>query len=87
MHELHTGSTVTIWRCSMTANGILQTTRITLSRRARGLPFWFSLATHGTKAYSDAVEKTIRTTHAAARLINALKLPITRWPKLVHCRI
>ena len=42
-----------------------------LSRRARGLPFWFSLATHGTKAYSDAVEKTISTTHAAARLINA----------------
>ena len=40
-----------------------------LSRRARGLPFWFSLATHGTKAYSDAVETTISTTHAAARLI------------------
>ena len=28
-----------------------------LSRRARGLPFWFSLATHGTAAYADAVEK------------------------------
>ena len=41
-----------------------------LSRRARGLPFWFSLATHGTKAYSDAVEKTISTTRAAARLIS-----------------
>jgi L-2,4-diaminobutyrate decarboxylase len=40
-----------------------------LSRRARGLPFWFSLATHGTKAYSNAVETTISTTHAAARLI------------------
>ena len=24
-----------------------------LTRRARGLPFWFSLATHGTRAYAD----------------------------------
>ena len=32
-----------------------------LTRRARGLPFWFSLATHGTQAYSDAVEKTLAT--------------------------
>ena len=31
-----------------------------LSRRARGLPLWFSLATHGTRAYSDAVETTLR---------------------------
>ncbi len=27
-----------------------------LTRRARGLPFWFSLAAHGTQAYSDAIE-------------------------------
>ena len=27
-----------------------------LTRRARGLPFWFSLATYGTDAYRDAVE-------------------------------
>ena len=27
-----------------------------LSRRARGLPFWFSLATHGTAAYAEAIE-------------------------------
>lgn len=27
-----------------------------LSRRARGLPFWFSLAAHGTDAYAAAVE-------------------------------
>ena len=30
-----------------------------LSRRARGLPLWFSLATHGTDAYSEAVETTL----------------------------
>ena len=27
-----------------------------LTRRVRGLPFWFSLAVHGTAAYRDAVE-------------------------------
>ena len=31
-----------------------------LSRRARGLPLWFSLATHGTRAYTDAIETTLR---------------------------
>ena len=31
-----------------------------LSRRARGLPFWFSLATHGTDAYRDAIETTLQ---------------------------
>ena len=42
-----------------------------LSRRARGLPFWFSLATHGTAAYSAAVESTLATTRAGAELIRA----------------
>ncbi len=32
---------------------------IHLTRRARGLPFWFSLAVHGTEAYADAIEATI----------------------------
>ncbi len=32
---------------------------IHLTRRARGLPFWFSLAAHGTQAYTDAIESTI----------------------------
>ena len=27
-----------------------------LTRRARGLPLWFSLAVHGTDAYADAIE-------------------------------
>ncbi len=42
-----------------------------LSRRARGLPFWFSLATYGTEAYGEAVEATLRTTHAGAELVRA----------------
>jgi glutamate/tyrosine decarboxylase-like PLP-dependent enzyme len=41
-----------------------------LSRRARGLPLWFSLATYGTDAYTEAVEATLATTRAAARLID-----------------
>jgi glutamate/tyrosine decarboxylase-like PLP-dependent enzyme len=40
-----------------------------LSRRARGLPLWFSLATHGTDAYTRAVETTIDTARGAARLV------------------
>ncbi|GAA1884508.1 pyridoxal phosphate-dependent decarboxylase family protein [Lapillicoccus jejuensis] len=31
-----------------------------LTRRARGLPLWYSLATHGTQAYTDAVERTLQ---------------------------
>ncbi len=41
-----------------------------LTRRVRGLPFWFSLATHGTDAYRDAVETTLATARAAVRLID-----------------
>ena len=41
-----------------------------LSRRARGLPLWFSLATYGTDAYTQAVETTIDTTRGAARLVD-----------------
>ncbi|MFM2079086.1 MAG: hypothetical protein RJA49_2976, partial [Actinomycetota bacterium] len=37
-----------------------------LSRRARGLPLWFSLATYGTDAYSAAVDAAIRTARALA---------------------
>jgi glutamate/tyrosine decarboxylase-like PLP-dependent enzyme len=38
---------------------------VNLSRRARGLPFWFSLATHGTKAYTAAIERTLDVARAA----------------------
>jgi len=37
-----------------------------LTRRARGLPLWFSLATYGTDAYRDAVETVLQITRQAA---------------------
>jgi L-2,4-diaminobutyrate decarboxylase len=37
-----------------------------LTRRARGLPLWFSLATYGTDAYRDAVESVLSLTRVAA---------------------
>jgi glutamate/tyrosine decarboxylase-like PLP-dependent enzyme len=40
-----------------------------LTRRARGLPFWFSLATHGTRAYSEAIERTLEVARYAAKEI------------------
>jgi L-2,4-diaminobutyrate decarboxylase len=44
---------------------------IQLTRRARGLPFWFSLAVHGTEAYTEAVERTLATARAGRELIAA----------------
>jgi L-2,4-diaminobutyrate decarboxylase len=41
-----------------------------LSRRARGLPLWFSLATYGTDAYTDAIEVTLAIARTAARLVD-----------------
>ena len=40
-----------------------------LSRRVRGLPFWFSLATYGTDAYEAAIDRTIDVTQAIAQHI------------------
>jgi L-2,4-diaminobutyrate decarboxylase len=42
-----------------------------LSRRARGLPFWFSLAVHGTDAYAEAIETTLAVTRQVAEDIRA----------------
>ena len=54
-----------------------------LSRRARGLPFWFSLAAHGTNAYGAAVEKCLATARAAADLIRrADHVELIREPEL-----
>ncbi len=40
-----------------------------LSRRVRGLPFWFSLATYGTRKYREAVESSLDLARATAREI------------------
>ena len=42
---------------------------IHLTRRVRGLPFWFSLAAHGTDAYTVAMEETLDVANAAAELV------------------
>ena len=42
-----------------------------LTRRARGLPLWYSLATHGTEAYAKAVARTLEIAHSIADGINA----------------
>jgi aromatic-L-amino-acid/L-tryptophan decarboxylase len=43
-----------------------------LTRRARGLPLWFSLAVNGSDAYRDAIERVLATARAAAARIAAL---------------
>jgi glutamate/tyrosine decarboxylase-like PLP-dependent enzyme len=54
-----------------------------LTRRARGLPLWFSLAVHGADAYRDAVERVLATARAAADRIRALPhLELAREPEL-----
>ena len=56
---------------------------IHLTRRVRGLPFWFSLAAHGTDAYSKAVEEGIRLAKDSAKLIAAHPhLELVREPEL-----
>jgi len=42
---------------------------IHLTRRVRGLPFWFSLAAHGTDAYTVAMEETLTVARDAAELV------------------
>lgn len=54
-----------------------------LSRRARGLPFWFSLATHGTDKYRDAVERCLQTTREVTEFIrDSGYLRLVREPEL-----
>jgi glutamate/tyrosine decarboxylase-like PLP-dependent enzyme len=54
-----------------------------LTRRARGLPLWFSLAVNGTDAYRDAIERVLATARAAADRIRALPhLELVREPEL-----
>jgi glutamate/tyrosine decarboxylase-like PLP-dependent enzyme len=44
---------------------------IHLSRRARGLPLWFSLAAYGTRAYADAIEACLAVARDARDLVAA----------------
>ena len=54
-----------------------------LTRRARGVPFWFSLAVHGTDAYAEAVERTLAITRAAADEVRAREeLELVAEPEL-----
>jgi aromatic-L-amino-acid/L-tryptophan decarboxylase len=54
-----------------------------LSRRARGLPLWFSLAVHGTDAYADAIESVLTLARTAAeRVRSAPHVALVREPEL-----
>lgn len=54
-----------------------------LTRRARGLPMWYSLVVNGTDAYSDAVDAALSMTGRAAELIAAVPyLELAREPGL-----
>ncbi|MDA8435483.1 MAG: pyridoxal-dependent decarboxylase [Actinomycetales bacterium] len=54
-----------------------------LTRRARGLPLWFSLVVNGTDAYTEAIEHSITLASAVAREIDAAEhLELLREPTL-----
>ena len=55
-----------------------------LTRRARGLPLWFSLAVHGIDAYREAIEAAIELARqAAAEIIDRRRdLELIREPEL-----
>ncbi|MEV4737692.1 MULTISPECIES: pyridoxal phosphate-dependent decarboxylase family protein [unclassified Microbacterium] len=56
---------------------------IQLTRRPRGLPLWFSLATYGVEAYRDAVSATLALTQRIAAEIAARpELRLVRDPQL-----
>ncbi len=54
-----------------------------LTRRARGLPLWFSLSVHGVRAYSEAIEVAIRQAKdTAAEIAKRSYLELIREPDL-----
>lgn len=56
---------------------------IQLTRRTRGLPLWFSLAAHGTDAYSESINKTMEIARQSAELIKKHpNLELLREPNL-----
>ena len=54
-----------------------------LTRRARGLPFWFSLATHGTNRYAAAIEQTLATARAVANGIRTIPQLSLVWEPIL----
>ena len=57
--------------------------QIQLTRRVRGLPLWFSLATHGTDSYKEAVERGLELAQIAGKMIEAHpNLELVREPSL-----
>jgi aromatic-L-amino-acid/L-tryptophan decarboxylase len=54
-----------------------------LTRRARGLPLWFSLSVHGTRAYAQAIETAVTlAAQAAAEIDRRDYLELIRPPEL-----
>lgn len=54
-----------------------------LSRRARGLPLWFSLATHGASKYRSALRQNVELAHQIAKEIEGRPgLKLVRQPQL-----
>jgi L-2,4-diaminobutyrate decarboxylase len=54
-----------------------------LTRRTRGLPLWFSLATHGIQKYREAIEQNIDLAHEVASLIKTMDhVELVREPEL-----
>jgi L-2,4-diaminobutyrate decarboxylase len=54
-----------------------------LTRRTRGLPLWFSLATHGVKKYREAIEHNIDVAHQIADIIRSMEhVELVRDPEL-----
>jgi glutamate/tyrosine decarboxylase-like PLP-dependent enzyme len=54
-----------------------------LTRRARGLPLWFSLAVHGTSAYADAIDKAVTLARLTAEEVHRRPhLELVREPDL-----
>ncbi len=56
---------------------------IHLTRRPRGLPFWFSLAANGTREYAEAMQQTLDVAQHAADLVrNHVDLELIHEPQL-----
>ena len=47
-----------------------------LTRRARGLPLWFSLVVHGTAAYADAIGRAVELAGEAAAIVRRIGPPL-----------